>query len=368
MADTTTTNYALVKPEVGGSDTTWGTKLNADLDSIDTLLKALADADAVTQPINKGGTGAVTASAARTNLGFTTAGSNMGTAADVAAQLALLGVSNAVNTNGSAQTDLNSASSASGFFRCAASATNAPTTDAGHVLVIRTDASNITQLFMSLTTDDIWMRRRLAGTWLPWVEISHSAQTILNNTMFGNVSGSAAAPGQITAAQFATWLDTVGGRAPLFRAPVAVTSGANVTIDAAVPSYARRLTIILDNISNSSGSQMLIQIGPTGGIETTGYDSGAGVLQPGSGIATSGTAGYNLPIGTAADALTGTLTLTKPVAAEDFWIMSGTVHRGAGEQIITGGRKTLAGALTQLRINTTSGNFDGTGRIILGIE
>jgi hypothetical protein len=66
MADVTTTNLALVEPEVGASTDTWGTKINADLSIIDALFNS-----SPALLVTKGGTGATTAAGARTNLGIT---------------------------------------------------------------------------------------------------------------------------------------------------------------------------------------------------------------------------------------------------------------------------------------------------------
>ena len=132
---------------------------------------------------------------------------------------------------------------------------------------------------------------------------------------------------------------------------VASTSGKTIDFSN-IPSWAKRITIMLSGISTAGASDLSIQIGTSSGIETTGY-SGAGGYGGSSATVFNSIAFVLSDNITAAQAHSGIATLC--LLGSNTWVESGTLASGASTgPAYSGGTKTLAGTLDRIRLTTTT--------------
>ena len=134
---------------------------------------------------------------------------------------------------------------------------------------------------------------------------------------------------------------------------VASTSGTAIDFTG-IPAWAKRITVMFVGVSGNGTSMPTVRLGTSSGIEATGYSgstqtSGSAVLIS-TGFDFAGT--YQ----SAARVYQGAMTLTLQNSSTNTWAATAVIGLGeAASVLITGGTKSTASVVTQLRITFTNG-------------
>ena len=143
---------------------------------------------------------------------------------------------------------------------------------------------------------------------------------------------------------------------------VASTSGTSIDFTG-IPSWVKRVTVLFNAVSLSGTDNLLVQLGDSGGIETTGY-----VAQASTGTTiVDSTSGFIMRAAIAANSQHGIMTIC--IVSGNTWVSSSNLQRSSGGEVSVGaGGKTLSDVLTQIRITTTGTNTFDAGSINIQYE
>jgi hypothetical protein len=134
---------------------------------------------------------------------------------------------------------------------------------------------------------------------------------------------------------------------------VASTSGTSIDFTS-IPSWVKRITVCFNGVSTNGSSNVQIQIGTSSGVETTGYNSGAGY---GTTVGTfaSSTTGFILDVSATASALRyGSMIIN--LLGSNIWAnQCCTFSTTTTTNTSGGGAKTLSTTLDRVRITTVNG-------------
>lgn len=138
------------------------------------------------------------------------------------------------------------------------------------------------------------------------------------------------------------------------------TSGTSITFTG-IPSYAKRITVMMNGVSTIGTSEIQIQLGYSSGFVTSGYTGSSSYIAGGTAgsrnYTTGGSAGFWFFNSiSASDLRDGVTTISLLDSSSNIWVANGSIGiNNAQELCSTVGTVSLAGVLTQVRVTTVNG-------------
>lgn len=137
--------------------------------------------------------------------------------------------------------------------------------------------------------------------------------------------------------------------------PQASTSGTELDFTS-IPAGTKQINVMFAGVSTNGTAVPQVQIGDSGGLETTGYTGYRSRLIDNalSAVSWAG-AGFEVG-GTSASAVrSGTMVLTLVDSSTNTWACSSTMYDSTGGTLVSAGDKSLSATLDRVRITTANG-------------
>lgn len=335
-----------------------------------------ADTGSFSSPlaVADGGTGATTASSARTNLGATSIGNSLFTAATTAAARTAIGSG---ATGDSIFTAANVAAVYSVIGSGRSISTSGYTTGGGDL------SANRTITLGSMGGNGRLLGSGSAGATITDITLSGLSMvgTVLTNSNTGTITGVTAgsgltgggSSGSVTLDVGAGTGITVNANDVALTNPMVIATTQNTTsgttIDfTSIPSGTKLIRVLLRGVSTNGATDLLVQIGTSGGIVSTGYISTCCYCgEPGGSTgATSSTAGFNWLFGNANQIATGIVTIAH--MGSNVWISSLSGKLNTTFAVAGGGEVALGGTLDRVRLTSAGGNTFDAGSVTIQYE
>ena len=135
------------------------------------------------------------------------------------------------------------------------------------------------------------------------------------------------------------------------------SSGGPVAVDfTSIPSWVKRITVMLDGVSTNGTSNLLFQLGDSGGVELSGYLGSGSVIGAASVSSANFTTGFGVNGALATYDYSGNLIICLQDAATNTWTANGFFGSSTLTATwFTSGKKATSATLDRIRITTVGG-------------